>query len=162
MSPRNLLFRLASVPQFIFAFLLFVIFTKVYAEPIVHTCGPESWTNLNVRYFRDIEMSEIGILNWRIVEDDRPLYVEKAIIAVRGESQWHLASIFRHPKDTSDPTWDFSYVDDAPQTPLRNYQEPPTENEIQQFYETSWWNYSPPRTGFRTLGEGECKPWWHI
>ena len=104
-----------------------------------------------------LEARAVGVLRWRIQQDDRPLRIEAAILAVQGESAWDLANLYRHPAYENE--WRLSQVHDAPHVPFRGYGHPPTEAEIETFLSDSWWTRNDGDR-FSTLASGGQPPWW--
>jgi hypothetical protein len=86
--------------------------------------------------------------------DDRPLFLEYALIAVeRANGRWELDHVYRHPRDSPNPKWHLSVVFDAPVTPSRTYDHRPTAAEVDAFIHDSWFHFAPD-VGF-TLIKGE-------
>ena len=105
------------------------------------------------------------ILAWGVKVDERPLYVESALLWVRvqqpgGRDQWMLAKVFRHPRSGPGATWQLAIVFDAPQNPLVSYNHPPTNKDVARFIEESWWNDG--MAGFQELGAGVSRNGWEI
>ena len=131
--------------------------TSGRAQP--RACLPDGWSLSKmaepVVLFELPQGATPRLVAWRIKEDDRPLYVESAIVEVHAGSRWGLAHIFRHPRDATPRGWEMAVVYDAPQTPMRSFEARPTEAEVDQFLTDTWWT-GHPDSGFRTLSEGRC------
>src|SRR4051812_36920964 len=51
-----------------------------------------------------IPKGELRVVRWRVIEDERPLVVEQAIVLVKADDgRWRLAQVYRHPKATRPP-----------------------------------------------------------
>jgi hypothetical protein len=105
------------------------------------------------------------VLAWRIREDDRPLYVEDAIVLLElagpaALKSWRLLHVFRHPKAAMvDPDeWRRAQIADTPVTGVARFEAPPTAAEIEAFMRESRWN--DPSDGFRVRASGTCREAW--
>jgi hypothetical protein len=105
------------------------------------------------------------VLLWRVKEDERPLYVEKAIVWVEvrekgAKPRWLLLHVFRHPREKGqyDNQWRLAQVADSPVTPLKRFDTPPRSADIREFLKASDWTEG--MTGFRELGAGVCLKGW--
>lgn len=150
--------------------LLFLAATAVpqissaQGEPVYHDCGTGHWKLDEMlkpiqSRFQVREVDEAGLLAWKIAEDERPLYVETAMVAARSNGNWFLAKLYRHPR-TRDKKWRTAVVFDAPRhVPIQDYNAPPSPSQIQTFRVRSWWEQDYGGS-FRILDEGECTAWW--
>lgn len=97
----------------------------------------------------------LRVMQWRVIEDDRPLVVEEAIVAVKNDdSRWRLAKLYRHPNIPLPPTrWRLWSRTDMPFVSHRDFKAEPTRAEIERFLKDTEWLPLPP--GFRqTAGDG--------
>ncbi len=125
---------------------------------------PQSWSLNELAHaaMDDGEVAaEVRILIWQIMEDDRPLYVESAIVWFRLEDGcWMLAKLYRHPREPHPPpVWQLALVCDAPQIPRMDFDHAPTNDEIYKFLRDSWWEFAPAG-GFRLLDASVCAGAW--
>lgn len=82
--------------------------------------------------------AELVVLAWRQRNDDRPLYIDEALVWERSEGAgYYLAHAYRHPKD--DDKFHLSVVCDAPIEPERNYAKPPTVADLRAFLKGTTW-----------------------
>ncbi len=107
---------------------------------------------------------EYHLLAWTIIEDNRPLYVESALVWIRGkrgeEPFWMLAHVYRHPREESHAVgWSLSRVYDAPQIATKTFYYPPTDLEIDAFLKDTGWSFDA-NSGFRLLDRGLCTQAW--
>jgi hypothetical protein len=78
--------------------------------------------------------------------DERPLFVESALIAVKLKpGNWWLAHVYRHPRDSHVGAlrWNLSAVRDAPFTPEMEFRHQPSKYEVETFLRDTWWEFSP-------------------
>lgn len=128
-------------------------------------CGPEGWQMAEMlepigQRFDIEKFDEAGLLEWRVTEDVRPLYVESALVAARKGDRWLLASIYRHPRDGRGRGWRISVVPDAADhTSVLQYDAPPSAVQTEEFRSDSWW---PQGDGgsFGVIDQGTCGRWW--
>jgi hypothetical protein len=98
-------------------------------------------------------VNEASLLAFGAQVDDRPLYVESALIAVTTtDGTWRLAYAYRHPKDTypGADVWTLSTITDVHQSPSRDYRRRPSKEEVECFLRDSWWKFRPSK-GFRLV-----------
>lgn len=128
---------------------------------------PQSWSPNELAHAAMDEgevAAEARILIWQIMEDERPLYVESAIVWLRlegaGRRRWILAHVYRHPRQPQPPPeWRLSVVFDAPHTPRRVFDHAPKNDEIYEFMRDTWWKFAP-ENGFRLLDASVCAEAW--
>ncbi|MEO8875821.1 MAG: hypothetical protein ABI461_09560 [Polyangiaceae bacterium] len=103
---------------------------------------------------------EIVILAWKQKVDERPLYVDEALVWQNSPmAGYALAHVYRHPKDEN--VFRLSVVFDAPIEPEKSYDHPPTANEMRAFLKGTTW--SDDVSGFkRTAGEICTKNWSRV
>lgn len=132
------------------------------------SCIPSGWnaTDLADELFEGAGTpADARILVWEVKEDDRPLYVEQAILWLRwgaeGAGRWMLVNAYRHPKDLQPlPHWAMAEVFDAPgYAELREFDHPPDNAEVYQFLEDTWWTFEQER-GWTLLHAAVCADVW--
>ena len=134
------------------------------SDPAYRNCGPSHWKLAEMlvpiqERFQVRAFDEAGLLAWQVAEDDRPLYVETAVVAARSNGTWFLAKLYRHPRREHND-WEMAVVLDAPRhVPAQDYNAPPSPSQIQTFRVRSWWERGHGGS-FRILDEGECAAWW--
>jgi hypothetical protein len=103
--------------------------------------------------YRDID--QVYLLAFSSKVDDRPLFVEEALIAVKSKSgKWGLAYAYRQPKESEVGAnhWHLSGVADAHQYPSRDFDHRPSKDEVERFLDDSWWRFRALATGeFRVI-----------
>lgn len=101
---------------------------------------------------------ELTILRWRVMEDERPLLVEDAVVLLKTGGRWRLARLYRHPKEPVPPArWRLWTRTDAPFMNHRDFEAKPARAEIDRFLKDSEW--LPLSSGFReTAGGGSFNP----
>jgi hypothetical protein len=127
---------------------------------------PQSWSLdelARAAADEDEVVADARILTWQIREDDRPLYVESAIVWLRlegsGRERWMLAHVFRHPREFR--SWKLSGVFDVPYAPRRMFDYPPKNAEVYQFLRATWWEFGPDFLyGFRLVDAAVCAEAW--
>jgi hypothetical protein len=107
---------------------------------------------------------ETRILVWMIAEDDRPLYIEQAIVLLHFDNgvkpRWALAHLYRHPHDPASPGWQLPKRWHAPRfVPRRDFDHAPSNEAIAEFLRDSEWEFEPS-IGFRLLGGSVCQKTW--
>ena len=93
--------------------------------------------------YQDIDKAYL--LAFKSEIDERPLFIESAIIAVRLKlGDWRLAHVYRHPKDLNAGAtcWHLSVVYDAPVNPEREFRHRPSKGEAEQFLRDAWWEFT--------------------
>jgi hypothetical protein len=97
---------------------------------------------------------ELTVMRWRVIEDDRPLVVEQAIVLVKtDDGRWRLANLYRHPKESGRPTeWRLWSRTDVPFVSHRDFTAKPTPAEVERFLNDSEW--LPLPEGFRETAGG--------
>jgi len=105
------------------------------------------------------------VLTWRVKEDERPLYVESAIVwatvRAHGNTHWLLLHVYRHPREQGVANvWRLSMVADSDVSPAGHYEHAPTNADVSVFMGASGWRDG--NTGFRVLGEGVCEHAWTL
>jgi hypothetical protein len=96
--------------------------------------------------------------------DDRPLYVENALLAIElTNGGWQLFNVFRHPKETNlIPHWYVFSVTDVPVVGARYYGRKPTREEVETFLKDAWWSFRATE-GFRLVrGEVYSEVWKNV
>ncbi len=117
--------------------------------------------------FKDAKVTA-RVLMWRVHEDDRPLYLQGAIlwVDVRRAGQparWILANVYRHPREPKPrgEEWRLAVIDDGPAAPLKRFDRPPTNADVKTFLQESFWNEPLPRS-FTQHAAGTCPKGWKI
>lgn len=134
--------------------------------------GTSKGPNLYEKYFSESEMEKslsrknenlnnISIIEWRIIEDNRPLYVCEVLGKAKCGDKRCLFRAFKHPKKP-DPLngWNFSIVYDGNRSFLREYDREIVDKDIYDFTKASGWN--DVRTEFRLIDSGHREKWWQF
>lgn len=101
---------------------------------------------------QEVPAGQLRVVCWRVIEDDRPLRVEDAIVLTHAtDGRWRLARLFRHPRDPW-PRWQLWHLMDVPFVNRRDFRAEPTSAEIGQFLDDVDW--LPLSEGFRVLDAG--------
>jgi hypothetical protein len=107
-----------------------------------------------------VKASHLLALDARV--DDRPLYVESALVAVEFESQrWRLVHAYRHPRASSVEArrWQIWIVTDAPVVGAKDFKKQPTQAEVEDFLRRTAWEFRAS-DGFRLVrGEVYTDTW---
>lgn len=108
--------------------------------------------------------TDVRVLVWQIMEDDRPLYVESCVVWLHWKDgrdyPWRLAHLYRHPKDQQPPPeWRLSMVWDVPYTSRQEFDHPPTNADVNQFLKDTWWKFEP-EDRWRLLDAAVCVNTW--
>jgi hypothetical protein len=119
---------------------------------------------------RDLEyegVREAYLLAFEVEVDDRPLYVEAALIAVKLDGDiWRLSCVHRHPKEKRKDSnaWRLSVIYDVDQSPSEDYNHRPTEAEVDAFLKHAWWKFAADADGgFRLLqGKVFAETWENV
>jgi len=95
--------------------------------------------------------ADLQIVKWRVIQDDRPLLVEQAVVLLKCDGgHWRLADLYRHPKqDPPTIQWRLSSKTDVPFVNHRNFTNEPTAEELEQFLLDAEWRPAP--IGFRVM-----------
>lgn len=103
------------------------------------------------------------VLAFRSMVDDRPLYLDEAIVWAHdlgddaGAERWRLVHVYRHPKDDDD--WKLSVINDANDyEATESYDHAPTIDEAKKFFEETWWWQRDD--SFRKLAMGMPRSAW--
>ncbi|MEO8796971.1 MAG: hypothetical protein ABI551_03725 [Polyangiaceae bacterium] len=106
---------------------------------------------------------ETAVLAWRQRVDERPLYVDDALVwqkrTVSGKPMWTLAHVYRHPKDEN--RFRLSVVFDAPVSPEENYDHAPNGKDVEAFLKHASWSWDP-ETFKMTAGSVCTATWTHL
>lgn len=106
--------------------------------------------------WKDHFFTNVVILKWKKESDDRPLYVESAIILADLDGQYALAHIYRHPREeNSRPKWRLSIVYDVPQIALELFNSRPSRKDLNRFEKGSWWK-DVASEGFKLIDSAVC------
>lgn len=103
------------------------------------------------------------LLAWHIMEDDRPLLVDSALVWACVESdkdvRWALLELYRHPRDS--PHWYLSDVSHGPRA-LEFFNQPPKNAEIYRFVDRLFYDdfFKQPSPGFHNLSSEVCTRTW--
>ena len=87
--------------------------------------------------------TQIGILKWKVEEDERPfyneksLYIESALVVAKFKGKWALVHIYRHPKLAN--KWTLSVVFYAPYKSLELFDNLPSLKDLKTFEKDTWW-----------------------
>ena len=87
--------------------------------------------------------TQIGILKWKVEEDERPfyneksLYIESALVVAKFKGKWALVHIYRHPKLAN--KWTLSVVFYAPHKSLELFDNLPSLKDLKTFEKDTWW-----------------------
>lgn len=106
------------------------------------------------------------VLRWRVKEDERPLYVEEAIVWAsvvdRGQWHWLLLSVYRHPRERGVQAneWRLSMVAETSITGVGHFVTAPRNMDVKSFLKSTHWRHG--MTGFRELGSGVCPHAWQL
>ena len=110
--------------------------------------------------YRDVKESYVLALLSAV--DDRPLYVDDALIVVQlADGRWRLAHVGRNPRDENQylRRWRLFTVEDSPIVPSRDFPEKPTALQVGEFIHDSFFQFKP-REGFRLItGEVFYETW---
>lgn len=93
---------------------------------------------------KSMSVRESYLLAFKVIEDDRPLYVEQALIAEQlDDGKWRLSSVYRHPRENggSPISWHLSVVFDADQSPTQVFDHRPSEAQVDAFLKHAWWTF---------------------
>ncbi len=104
----------------------------------------------------DQKGGDIQILAWRQKSDDRPLYVDEALVWQHGEAGWTLAQVYRHPKE--DNAFHLSIVCDAPYQPEKSYDHAPKVKDVKDFLKNTTW--ADGLVGFKLDAGKACTDNW--
>jgi hypothetical protein len=138
------------------------------ARDLRENCIPSDWSSKDMARVVSDEgggPSDARVLVWQIKEDDRPLYVEQAIVWMRWEGEnakrWMLVNVFRHPRARRSPReWELAVVCDADgYAELREFDHPPNNADVYRFLEDTWWTFSVDHS-FRLLDAAVCTKDW--
>lgn len=109
----------------------------------------------------DLPYTNIIILKWKKEIDDRPLYIESALI-LSDDSTYHsngyaLIHIYRHPLRSYrlPAPWEVSLVYDADQIPVAYFEIKPTKKDLIQFEQDTWWEDNASN-GFKLIDSNIC------
>ena len=110
--------------------------------------------------------AEARVLAWRIKEDERPLYVEEALVVVEvkplvGKARWLLIHVFRHPRSeyAAENTWRLAQIADTDVTGAMRFDAaPPTATDIESQLARGPW--ADGLVGFRERSGGRCLDAW--
>jgi hypothetical protein len=95
--------------------------------------------------------------------DERPLYVEDALVAVEFVNRrWRLVHAYRHPNEPKPEyrCWWPHIVNDAPVISSRDFKRQPTETQVDDFLIQSDWRFGAFQGGFRLIrGEVYSGTW---
>lgn len=109
----------------------------------------------------DLPYENVVILKWKKQIDDRPLYVESALILsdynINYRNGYALIHIYRHPlRSYRQPaSWEISLVCDADQTPLESFEHRPTKKDLMQFEQNTWWENNTS-SDFKLIDSNIC------
>lgn len=118
----------------------------------------------------DTIVNEIGyddvkiayLLAFKAQEDNRPLYVESALLATElTNNHWRLTHAFRHPKKPASHSrqWSVSLVMDSYHIGSRDFETRPTGTDVEDFLRDTWWEFEA-RGSFRLIsGEVYGEAW---
>jgi hypothetical protein len=97
---------------------------------------------------------DVTVMRWRVIEDDRPLVVEEAIVLVKtDDGRWRLAKLYRHPKESRQPIeWRIWSRTDVPFVSHRDFKAEPTPAQVERFLKDTEW--LPLPDGFRETAGG--------
>lgn len=109
----------------------------------------------NEIHWDEKKFKDIKIIKWKIEVDERPLYIESAIVIGMYNNKWALIHVFKHPKAKKKAKWHISIIFDALHTRFETYKRLPTKKELEKFEKDTWWT-DMPRKGFRLIGFGIC------
>jgi hypothetical protein len=102
--------------------------------------------------------SAVRVLAWQSEKDDRPLYLDSAILWLKlANGSEALAHVYRHPRE--ERAWHLSMVYDAPFERLRVFAKRPTRDEVDAFLKRTWWTFHVD-SDFTLLGAEVCKDAW--
>ena len=122
-------------------------------------CQPPTGAEI-VRDLSSNEATRAHVLAFMAEIDDRPLYVESALVAFElPGGGWRLAHVFRHPDEELWKNWGLSCVLDAPFVASADFEHTPTKKQAEQFIRDTWW-HSRPDTDFRLLRRDFFRERW--
>lgn len=132
---------------------------------------PRSWSLI------EIEKASLGkmkgrvyVLAWQIVEDERPLRIERCLILLKlekdtGLGAWHLQHYYCHPSAKS-PNWTISewhVMDRLGRGEWKlgevSFKKTPTNKNIYDSLKAVNWNFGLEK-GWRYVGCGVCEKTW--
>lgn len=110
--------------------------------------------------------AEARVLAWRIKQDERPLYVEEALVGAEvhplsGPARWLVLHVFRHPRSAygAEQRWRLAQIADTGVTgALRFDTAPPTTADIEALLAGAAW--AEGLVGFKELSGGVCREAW--
>ena len=93
---------------------------------------------------------------WRQRSDDRPLYIDEALVWQHGKVGWTLAQVYRHPKEENE--FRLSVVCDAPFQPIKSYDHAPNAKDVKDFLKNTTWSHG--LDGFKRDAGKVCDENW--
>ena len=104
------------------------------------------------------QASRSHLLGFRAEVDDRPLYVEAALVAFElPNSTWRMAHVFRRPDEDLWKHWEVADGIDAPG--VLDLDHRPTRKETEQFLRETRW-HSGPDQWYRLVRSDEFHETW--
>lgn len=105
-----------------------------------------------------------AVLVWMIREDERPLYVESAVLWLMltnpDAKTWMLTHVYRHPKSDPDFRWRVSAVMDAPHVGTTGVLvSPPVVRQVMEFLDRTWWSFEP-ESDWTVIDAQVCSDAW--
>jgi len=110
--------------------------------------------------YRDLD--EAYLLAFVSEIDDRPLFVELALVAVKMKmGTWRLAHVGRNPRETYKEArrWRLRYIYDAHLSPSRDFGQRPSKDEVERFLHDSRWKFSAFPEFRIVRGRVFCETW---
>ena len=97
------------------------------------------------------------------LEDERPLYVEEALLLIKDETRWILAHVVRTPRHADGrpgSKWYHHHAFDAPWTGDRVFKEKPTKEEVSKFLKETRWQWHSDPDWFDVVGRAVNDEAW--
>jgi hypothetical protein len=135
---------------------MFRTFVLVFARPL-ESRGDETNAAITQSVIGDLSytnVKEVYLLAFSGEVDNRGpaagvyVYCESALLAIKlTNNKWRLVHVYRHPKgrDEREHRWLIMTIIDAPCTGSKDYDNKPTEADVDKFLDDSWWRFRPDR-----------------
>jgi len=145
----------------------FIALAFVITYGIVHAVSAAVGTNTATGEYivRELEYRDVRtpyLLAFKAQVDDRPLYVESALLAMELTNKtWRFVHVYRHPKERVEHFhhWKVAAVTDVPYTGSQDFDRRPTKTEVEKFIRDTWWEFRASRDFRLVRGEVYSDTW---
>lgn len=121
--------------------------------------NPDEMARGGMHYDPAPAVTEVRVLAWQQIIDERPLRVDSALLWVQTQGKTiQLVHVYRHPDDKD--AWHQARVYDSPTfAGMTVLSARPTRAEIDAFLGATEWTFAAP-DGFRLVASGLCSDAW--